>query len=101
MLVRGTIRDYSRRSPEPADVALVVEISDTSLGGDRKQTSVYGGGGIPVYWIVNLIDRQIEVYTGPSPGGYARREDLHPGQRVPVIIDRRHLGDIVVDDLLP
>ena len=28
---------------------------------------VYGPAGIPVYWIVNLVDRQVEVYSGPGP----------------------------------
>jgi Uma2 family endonuclease len=100
-VVRGTIRDYSRRSPEPAQIALVVEISDSSLGEDRKRASVYAGGGIPLYWIVNLVDRQVEVYTGPSPGGYASRVDFKPGQQVSVVVDGREVGQIGVNDLLP
>src|SRR5262249_57321027 len=53
-VARGTIRDYSRRHPEPADIALVVEVADSSLPDDRKLTQLYGAAGIPVYWIVNL-----------------------------------------------
>jgi Uma2 family endonuclease len=54
-VVRGCIRDYLRRSPEPADVALVVEVSDSSLAEDRKQTGIYGRAGIPVCWIIDLV----------------------------------------------
>ena len=40
----------------------------------------YGGGGIPVYWIVNIRERQLDVYTEPSgestPTGYRRCEVL-------------------------
>ncbi len=63
--------------------------------------AIYGGAGVPVYWIVNLVDRQVEVYTDPVPGGYATRTDFRPGQRVPVVIDGREVGQIAVDDILP
>jgi Uma2 family endonuclease len=61
-VVGGTIGDYSQRSPEAGDVAQVVEVADSSLAEDRKLARIYGGAGIPTYWIVNLIDRQVEVY---------------------------------------
>ena len=48
---------------------MVVEISDSSLSEDRKQAAIHAAGGIPVYWIVNLVDRQLEVYSDPSPSG--------------------------------
>ena len=50
------------------DVALIVEVAQSSLPEDRAMVGIYGPGGIPVYWIVNLVDRQVEVYTGPAPG---------------------------------
>ena len=57
--------------------------------------------GIPVYWIVNLVDRQVEVYTDPGPTGYASRTDLRSGQHVPVVIGAQQRGQIAVDDVLP
>src|SRR5438046_8816468 len=51
-VVRGRIRDYSRRAPGPADIGLIVEVSDSSLSEDRKLARIYAGGGIPVYWII-------------------------------------------------
>lgn len=100
-VARGTIRDYSHRSPGSADVALVVEVSDSSLGDDRKLARIYGGSGIAVYWIVNLVDRQVEVYTLPYPDGYHSRQDFTPGQPLPVVIDGAEVGRIEATDILP
>ena len=61
----------------------------------------YGPAGIPVYWIVNLSGRRVEVYTGPCPDGYATRTDYLPGMHVPLVIDGTIVGQIAVDDLLP
>ena len=86
MSQEGNIRDYLHKSPEPADIALVVEVSDSSLSEDRKQAVIYAGGGIPVYWIVNLVDRQIEVYSNPGPTGYQLRQDYHAGDSIPISV---------------
>ena len=100
-VVRGTIRDYARRDPDPSEVALIVEVADSSLADDRELKSIYGGGGIPVYWIINLVDRQVEVHTIPEPGGYRTPVIYRPGQEVPVVIDGVEVGRIPVTDLLP
>jgi Uma2 family endonuclease len=101
-VVRGSTRDYRGRHPGPDDIVLVVEVSDASLSDDREMaTEVYGPAGIPVYWIVNVVDNQVEVYTGPGPDGYTSRVDFKPGQVLPVVIDGRQLGAIAVDDILP
>jgi Uma2 family endonuclease len=61
-LVRGDPWVYAMRHPGPLDVLLVVEISDTTLQRDRgEQLLSYGRSGIPVYWIVNLVDHQVEI----------------------------------------
>jgi len=57
--------------------------------------------GYMVTWIVNLVDRQVEVYTDPGPAGYASRKDFPSGQQVPVVIDGRQGVQIAVDDILP
>ena len=47
---------------------LLVEVSDTTLSKDRGEKLVnYARSDIPVYWIVNLVDRQVEVDSGPRP----------------------------------
>jgi Uma2 family endonuclease len=100
-VVRGSDADYRHRLPEVPDVGLVVEVTRTNVIADRLQGNLYGRAGIPVYWIVNLVDRQIEVYTDPGPNGYASRKDFLSGQHVPVVIDGAQCGQIAVDTILP
>jgi Uma2 family endonuclease len=101
-IIRGTDADYRHRLPVAADVGLVVEVSDTTLYQDRgKKQVAYARDRIPVYWIVNLVDRQVEVYTDPGPGGYQMRQVFQPGQQVPVVIGGQTLRPIAVDDILP
>ena len=102
-IVRGSDADYRHRVPTPADVALLVEVSDSTLDQDRgKKLEAYARAGIPVYWIVNLVDRQVEVYTRPVKAGrYRSRKDYKPGQQVPVVIAGQQLAPIAVDDILP
>src|SRR6185312_16332993 len=87
VIVRGAPRDYLARYPEPADAALVVEVSYTSLDEDRAMADLYGAGGIPVSWLVNLVDGQVEVYSDPGPDGYRTHEVLAPGHVLHVVGD--------------
>jgi Uma2 family endonuclease len=100
-VVRGKPEDYPVDPPEAVDLALVVEVSDATLRDDRNMASVYGAARIPVYWIVNLVDRQIEVYTGPGADGYATYEIFMPGESVPLDVDGVRVGLIAVDNMLP
>jgi Uma2 family endonuclease len=101
-LVRGSVRDYTNRHPGPRDVAIVAEIADSSLAKDQRRVRVYGGRrGIPVYWIVNLVHRRIEVYSEPRTAGYRTRVDYATGESVPVVIDGVQVGSVAVDDMLP
>jgi Uma2 family endonuclease len=100
--VRGTIVDYAERHPGPDDIALVVEVADSSLADDRKlATEVYGPAGIPVCWIVDVRGRRVEAYASPGPRGYASTETFAEGQSVPVVIAGREVGRIAVTDILP
>ncbi len=105
-LVRGPTRVYLARHPGPADIALVVEVADSSLARDRStKAAIYGAARISAYWIINLVDHQVEVYTDPTgPGpqpGYRVRQDYHIGDLVPLIIDGHDYGPIPAQDLLP
>ena len=101
-IVRGTDDDYQHRTPEPADVAFLVEVSESTLDRDQgEKLSAYALGGVPVYWIVNLVDGQVEVYSGPSAAGYQFRHIFGPGHEVPVVIDGKEMGRIAVIDVLP
>jgi Uma2 family endonuclease len=101
-VVRGDFRNYLVSHPEPADVALIVEVSDTSLAKDRgEKWDNYAKAGIPVYWIVNLVDHQVEVYTEPAESSYGAKQVYKPGEDVPVIIDGDEVGRIAVSEILP
>lgn len=106
LVVRGRSGDFSDHHPGPRDVALLVEVSDSSLSGDRTiKKRLYATDRVAVYWIVNLQTLRIEVYTEPSGPGespdYARCDLYVPGDSVPVILDGREVGRIAVSDLLP
>ena len=81
----------------------MIEVADSFLIRDRRdKTRIYARAGIPVYWIVNLVARQVEVYTRPVKAGrYRSRKDYKPGQHVPVVIAGQQLPPIAVDDILP
>jgi Uma2 family endonuclease len=105
-VIRTSARQRQGRHPAAAEVALVIEVADSSLDSDREHKGrIYARASIPVYWIVNLIDRQVEVYTGPSgpadEPAYNARQDFLPGQDVPLVLDGVVVAQVAVNDLLP
>ena len=65
-VVPGRPTDY--REAHPARPALAVEVAESSLVFDRQQkSSLYARAGVADYWIVNLVDRVLEVYRDPEP----------------------------------
>src|SRR5262249_46760367 len=105
-IVRGNARTYLTRHPGPADIGLVIEVADTTLAGDRAdKCRIYARAGLACYWIVNLNDRQVEVYTSPSgptaSPAFAQRTDYHVGDTVPLVLDAATVASIAVVDLLP
>ncbi len=83
-VVAGSRDQYVSRHPTSA--LLIVEISDTTLISDRtRKASLYARAGIADYWIVNLVDRKLEVRRSPVPEaaqayghGYASTTELSP-----------------------
>jgi Uma2 family endonuclease len=100
-IVRGDWRDYLNRYPESRDTALVAEVSVSSLDEDRAMADIYAAGGVPVYWIVNVDDGQVEVYSDPGPSGYQSHEVLAPGHVLSVMVNGVEVGEIPVADILP
>ncbi len=106
VVVRGERRQYLDHHPSPQDVALVVEVADSTLQRDRSlKKRLYAAAGIPVYWIINLLNGQIEVYTDPSGPGeqpnYHQQQTYGPIDTVPLMIEDREVGRLTVRDLLP
>jgi Uma2 family endonuclease len=104
-VVRGDLGEYEHSHPSPRDVALVVEVADVSIDRDRSiKQRAYARAGIPVYWIVNLQERQVEVYTDPGGPGEApdyRRHENYAGSEVLLTIEGRDIGRIPMGALLP
>ena len=97
----GLADDYLDLDPGPDDVALIVEVSDTTLAADRALAATYGGGRIPVSWIVNLIDRQIEVYANPVDGVCPAPVIIPETGHVDLVIDGQIVARIPAADFLP
>ena len=106
MVVRGQPRDYLAHHPLAGELALVVEVSDSSLQHDQGfKKAIYAAAGIPVYWIINLIDRQVEVYTDPTGpadrADYRQRQAFSGAGQMPAVIAGREVASIPVHELLP
>lgn len=105
VVVRGKTEDYRDSHPGPAHVALVVEVSDSTLERDRAlKKRVYARAGIPAYWILNVVEKLVEVYTDPSgpseAPAYRKTRKYAPGDEVPLIIEGREIGRMIVSQLL-
>src|SRR5262249_33176437 len=71
MLLKPRDDEYTTRHPQPDDVYLLIEVSDSTIEYDRtEKLSAYGRAGIPEVWIVNLNELTIEVYREPHFAGY-------------------------------
>jgi Uma2 family endonuclease len=106
MVVRGNTRQYLDRHPGSDDLALVVEVADTTLERDRTlKKQLYAAARIPIYWIVNLPQRQVEVYSEPSGPtdrpDYGQRQDYLEGDEVPLDVAGHAAGVIAVNEMLP
>jgi Uma2 family endonuclease len=104
-VIGGTPRSAPPRSI-PTTALLVVEVSDTTLQYDRTtMASLYAAGGIADYWILNLVQRQIEVHRNRVQDAskrfgwwYADRKILDPGDTIaPLALP----ATVLVSDLLP
>jgi Uma2 family endonuclease len=84
---------------------LLVEVADTTLNYDRTiKGNAYAKIRVPVYWVVNLGQEQVEVYNDPRAGKtphYRQRQDYGRGEVVPLVLGGREVGRVPVNDLLP
>lgn len=96
---------YSKQKPRARDVRLLMEVADNSLLYDRRwKLQLYAEARIPEYWIINVVENCVEVYTEPKGGktaGYRNLAIYAVGQSVPLVLEGRHIADIPVRDLLP
>ena len=105
-VIRGDTEDYTANHPTADTIALVVEVSDSTLRDDRGlKKQIYAHARIPEYWIINLIDQQLEVYQRPT--GSALKADYEVTRTyaltdsVSVRIGNKIIGPIPVRELFP
>jgi Uma2 family endonuclease len=103
-VVKGKREDYANQPPADA-VALVIEVSDATLQQDRMlKLRLYARAGIPVYWIINLPDRQLEVYSDPGEvedrATYRQSVIYQVDDTIPVVIRGQEIARLKVSDLL-
>jgi Uma2 family endonuclease len=110
-VIRSEFEFDTSRDPTATDCCLVIEVADSSLEDDRgKQLNGHARAGIPVYWIVNLRENQVEVYTAPdmARGQYGKRTVYEPGSAagsssslIPLIIEGQEVARIPLAEILP
>jgi Uma2 family endonuclease len=102
VVARGNLRDYSDRHPGCADIGLLIEVADASLQFDRTQKrQEYANANISEYWIVNLVNRCVEVYRSPSSGDYSDREVIGAAGAVQLNLAGQYVGKFPLTDFLP
>lgn len=94
-------RDYLQRgTPTPADMRLIVEVSDSTLWRDRNtKAKIYAAAGVPDYWVIDLNHRKLWVYRSPSATGYATPSEFDENGSVAPLDAPQN--PIRVGDLLP
>ena len=100
MLLRWRDDFYGGRHPGPADVMLLLEVSDTTVDYDRSaKLAAYAAAGIPEVWIASRRDRRIESYSDPAGDAYATVRYYEPGES----IAPQAFPDVVlqVDQIIP
>jgi Uma2 family endonuclease len=103
MVIRGQTTDYRDRHPQALDIELVIEVSDATLERDRTMKKrIYAKAGIPIYWILNLRERQLEVYTQPKmeESEYAHSQIFTESKSITITLKEVGLGAILIKDLL-
>jgi Uma2 family endonuclease len=99
-VVRGPKEDYKKRTPDRRDIALIVEVADTTYAKDTgKKLRRYRRCRVPAYWVVDLARRRVEVrdLSGPDPSPpVVFGED----DEIPLQLDGHDHGRVAVSDLL-
>ena len=105
-VVAGPLSLYKQRDPIARDVAMIAEVAESSYPYDRgRKWRRYASAGIPIYWIVNLSKRQVEVFREPTgasaQAANGQTEIFGEDDAIPVVIAGLEVGRVNVRDILP
>lgn len=82
LVLEGSHDDFSDKHPQTAK--LVIEISVSSLEDDLQKANLYALAKIPFYWILNIQDKKVEVFSEPSPSGYITQKTYSYEEKISV-----------------
>jgi Uma2 family endonuclease len=83
VLLRPRDDFYSSALPGPADILLIVEIAESSLGYDRGvKARIYAQAAISEYWLVDLRERVVTCFTDPQGGTYRKERECRAGESI-------------------
>lgn len=99
-IVQGTVLDYADHHPRPSEIALIVEVADSTLRQDCEiKDKLYAQAGITDYWVLDLKNRQLHIFRNPTPTGYTSHLILtEPNQITPLAFPNITL---TLTDMLP
>ena len=87
---------YSTAHPIPAEVLAVIEVAGSSIRFDKDIKSLlYASCGIPEYWIINMDEGQLELFSDPKRGNYSQNQLYGPADKVTLMGNK-----LAVEDLL-
>jgi Uma2 family endonuclease len=85
-ILRWRADDYEQSNPHPEDVLLLIEVSDSTLRYDRDvKIPLYAKNGVPEVWLLDIQNRQLEIYREPINGQYRQRDCRRTGQIAPIL----------------
>jgi Uma2 family endonuclease len=102
ILLRPRADYYLSEHPQPRDVLLLIEVSDSTVQFDRKtKVPLYARYGIPEVWlVVGPHRRHIAVYRDPQPeqSGYRTQFQVREGTLTPMLLPgvEIHLGEVFI-----
>ena len=105
IVVFGRNSEFRQRHPIGGEVAMIIEVSDSTYLKDRGGKWIgYAGARLPVYWIVRLETGSVEVYTDPcgkeETAYYQNMTTYSIGESVPIQIGGRDIASIPVEEIL-
>ncbi|AMV38432.1 Uma2 family endonuclease [Planctomyces sp. SH-PL62] len=105
-VVPGSEDDFRPEPPATSEAALIVEICASSRTADyRDKTSLYASADVPIYWVLDVDGRKLDVFSEPKgsgrDAGYARHASFAESEPAPVVLAGREVGRIAAKDMLP
>jgi len=95
------IADPSSPSHHPRTALLVVEVSVSTHAIDRNvKAKLYAKAGVPIYWLVDVPGKAMEVRSDPGPDGYRCCDTYRVGTEVPSPasgVDDLDVGELLED----